>query len=82
LIETIIARDGRVLKDPAPVIALAELADSSVNLAVRPWVKAADYWDVRSVMLEQIKRAFDENGISIPYPQQDVHMHQAKSNPS
>jgi len=82
LIENIVAQDGRVLKDPAPAIALVELADSSVNLAVRPWVKAGDYWDVRCAMLERIKRAFDENGITIPYPQQNVHMYQANSNPS
>jgi small conductance mechanosensitive channel len=75
LIEDAIAADERILKDPAPAVALAELADSSVNLNVRPWVKSADYWAVRSDLLETLKRSFDANGISIPYPQQDVHMH-------
>jgi len=51
-----------------------ELADSSVNFNVRPWVKSADYWPVRADMLEKVKLAFDANGISIPYPQQDVYM--------
>ena len=77
LIEAAFAADERVLKDPAPAVSVAELADSSVNLNVRPWVKSADYWNVRSDLLENIKIAFDQNGISIPYPQQDVHMHNA-----
>jgi small conductance mechanosensitive channel len=77
LIESIVASDERILKDPAPVVAVNELADSSVNLVVRPWVKSGDYWDVRVAMMEKIKQAFDKSGISIPYPQQDVHMHQA-----
>ena len=71
------ASDSRVLKDPAPVVALAELADSSVNFVVRPWVKGADYWDVKFDLTEHIKMAFDEKGISIPFPQMDVHMDQA-----
>ena len=74
LIEAAMAEDERILKDPAPVILLMELADSSVNLAVRPWVKAADYWDVRSDLLERVKERFDANGISIPFPQRDVHL--------
>jgi small conductance mechanosensitive channel len=69
--------DSRILKDPAPVVALAELADSSVNFVVRPWVKGADYWDVKFDLTEHIKLAFDEKGISIPFPQMDVHMDQA-----
>lgn len=76
IIESIMSADERVLKEPAPQIAVNELADSSVNFVVRPWVNAADYWDVRFAMMERIKLAFDENGISIPFPQQDVHMHQ------
>ena len=75
LIEAAFAADERILKDPAPAVAVAELADSSVNLNVRPWVKTGDYWAVRSDLLENLKLAFDENGISIPYPQRDVHMH-------
>lgn len=62
-----------VLNDPAPAVAVAELADSSVNFNVRPWVNSDDYWAVRSDLIEKIKLAFDENGISIPYPQMDVH---------
>jgi small conductance mechanosensitive channel len=75
LIESALTADERILKDPAPVVAVNELADSSVNFVVRPWVKGDDYWDVRFAMMERIKLAFDENGISIPFPQQDVHMH-------
>lgn len=66
--------DSRVLTDPAPTIAVAELADSSVNLVFRPWVKTADYWDVRFDLTEKIKNVLDEAGISIPFPQQDVHL--------
>jgi len=66
--------DSRVLADPAPSIAVAELADSSVNLIFRPWVKTADYWDVRFDLTEKIKNALDAAGISIPFPQQDVHL--------
>ena len=68
------AKDQRILKDPAPTIAVAELADSSVNLVFRPWVKTADYWAVRFDLTEQIKKTFDAEGVSIPYPQQDVHL--------
>ncbi len=75
LIEEAFAADDRILRDPAPAVAMAELADSSVNFNVRPWVKSGDYWAVRSDLMERIKLSFDEHGISIPYPQQDVHMH-------
>ena len=64
-----------VLKDPEPVVAVSKLGDSSVNFVVRPWVKNADYWPVRFDLIENIKNAFDKNGFSIPYPQQDVHMY-------
>ena len=76
IVLSILSADDRVLKDPAPVVALDELGDSSLNFVVRPWVNSADYWDVKWETLEKIKYAFDENGISIPFPQQDVHMHQ------
>ena len=66
--------DSRVLADPAPGIAVAELADSSVNLVFRPWVKTADYWNVRFDLTEKIKNGLDEAGISIPFPQRDVHL--------
>ena len=71
-----IKADPRVLNEPAPTVAVAELADSSVNFVVRPWVKTSDYWDVKFELTEKIKMALDEAGISIPFPQQDVHMHQ------
>ena len=73
VLEEIIAADDRVLADPAPTIALSELADSSVNFVVRPWVNAADYWAVLFDTNEQVKLRFDAEGISIPYPQMDVH---------
>jgi len=76
-LEELVKADARILSDPAPAIAVAELADSSVNLIVRPWVKTEDYWDVRLNLTESIKLTFDERGISFPYPQQDVHMFQA-----
>jgi len=75
IIEDILQQDERILSDPAPGVALGELAESSVNFNVRPWVKSEDYWSVRPDLLEKIKLAFDANGISIPYPQQDVYMH-------
>ena len=74
LLEEIIAGDDRVLADPAPVIALGELADSSVNFIVRPWVKSEDYFGLLWDTTETVKLKFDEAGISIPYPQMDVHM--------
>ncbi len=77
IIEEIMQQDERILTDPAPAVALGELADSSVNFNVRPWVKSGDYWPVRADLLEKVKLAFDANGISIPYPQQEVYMHQA-----
>ncbi|MBX2857659.1 MAG: mechanosensitive ion channel [Cellvibrionaceae bacterium] len=77
LIMQVINADERILQDPAPVVALNELGDSSLNFVVRPWVNAADYWAVKWSLLEHVKYTFDEHGISIPYPQQDVHMHNA-----
>lgn len=77
VLERILQMEERVLRDPAPVILVSELGESSVDLAVRPWVNSADYWNVRSDLLETIKREFDAKGISIPYPQRDVHMHQS-----
>jgi small conductance mechanosensitive channel len=74
VIEKVILGDERILKEPAYTIAVSELADSSVNFVVRPWVNASDYWDVRFKITEGIKLALDKNGISIPYPQRDVHM--------
>ncbi len=77
IIENIISSDSRILKEPAHVIAVGELSDSSVNIFVRPWVSTADYWLVYYELNEKIKYALDSNGISIPYPQMDVHMMKA-----
>jgi len=65
-----------ILSDPAPTLELAELADSSVNFVVRPWVKASDYWRVKFDITEQVKLAFDAKGIGIPYPTMDVNVRQ------
>lgn len=73
VIKSILDADDRVLKDPEPLIAVAELADSSVNFNVRPWCKSADYWDVYFDTHENIKLEFDKQNISIPYPQMDIH---------
>ena len=74
LLETMLSEDDRVLTDPAPQVAVSELADSSVNFVVRPWVKSADYWGVMFDFTEAVKLRFDKEGISIPYPQMDVHI--------
>ena len=75
VLKQLVEAESRVLKEPAAQIAVAELADSSVNFVVRPWVNAADYWGVKFDFTEAVKEAFDKEGISIPFPQQDVHMH-------
>ena len=67
--------DDRIMKDPAVFIALSELADSSVNFTVRAWVKASDYWGVYFLMNENIYKTFEKEGLNIPYPQMDVHLH-------
>ena len=82
LIEEAMAEDERILKDPEPDVLLMELADSSVNIAVRPWVNAADYWVVRGDLMERVKAKFDTNGISIPFPQRDVHLLSEPANQS
>ncbi len=74
LLEEIVTADERVLKTPAPTVAVSELGDSSVNFVVRPWCKTADYWAVRFDLLEKIKLTFDEQDVSIPFPQMDVHL--------
>ena len=76
VISEILAADDRILKDPAPQVALSELADSSVNFVARPWVKTGDYWGVFFDTTEAVKKRFDAEGISIPYPQSDVHVYQ------
>ncbi|TRX61768.1 mechanosensitive ion channel [Fulvivirga sp. M361] len=78
LLESIVTSDERILKDPAHTIAVSELGDSSVNFAVRPWVKKEDYWSVFFDLQEKVKLEFDKAGISIPYPQRDIHVYNEK----
>ncbi|MCP3669123.1 MAG: mechanosensitive ion channel [Gammaproteobacteria bacterium] len=74
IMQQILTSDDRILKEPEPLVAVAELADSSVNFNVRPWVNTTDYWAVKFDLTEKIKLAFDDKGISIPYPQMDLHI--------
>lgn len=75
ILEEMVKADERILQDPAPVVAVSELADSSVNFVVRPWVATADFWAVKWAFTEQVKLRFDAEGIVIPFPQMDVHLH-------
>ena len=77
IIKKILSEDERILADPAPAVVVGELADSSVNFNVRPWCKTSDYWGVYSDVHEKIKLTFDAEGISIPYPQMDIHQDKA-----
>lgn len=77
LMQGLIDTDTRILKEPGSVIAVGELGDSSVNFVVRLWVNSADYWAVKWAYLENVKTTFDANGVSIPFPQQDIHLHKA-----
>ncbi len=74
-IQELVDADERILKDPECLIAVSELADSSVNFNVRPWVNSTDYWGVKFDLTEAIKKRFDKDGISFPFPQQDVHLY-------
>ncbi len=76
VIGELLADDDRILNDPEPFMALAELADSSVNITVRVWVNASDYWGVFFKMNEEVYKNFGKHGLNIPFPQQDVHIHQ------
>jgi len=76
LLKSLIEADERILKDEVNDIWVGEHGDSSVNLFVRPWVNSADYWGVYFGLMEKVKIAFDQEGISIPFPQRDVHIHQ------
>lgn len=73
IIAAIIKADARILAEPEPVIAVGELGSSSVNFFVRPWVKTEDFWPVKFDLTERIKLAFDEGGVTIPFPQMDIH---------
>ncbi|WP_246116400.1 mechanosensitive ion channel family protein [Cobetia crustatorum] len=79
VLEELVEGDERIMKEPSHLIAVAELADSSVNFNFRMWCNASDYWALKWDMNERIKLAFDERGISIPYPQRDVHIHHASA---
>ena len=76
-IQELVAAEERILDEPACTIAVSALADSSVNFVVRPWVKTSDYWGVMFDLTEAIKKRFDKEGISFPFPQQDVHLYKA-----
>tara|TARA_B110000503_G_C7158611_1_gene418548 strand:+ start:1072 stop:1896 length:825 start_codon:yes stop_codon:yes gene_type:complete len=75
ILKEMLAADERILKEPAPTVAVGELADSSVNFVVRPWVATADFWAVKFDFTEAVKLRFDAEGISIPFPQMDLHVH-------
>jgi len=79
VIRGVLQQDRRILPDPEPMIVVGELADSSVNFIVRVWVKVPDYWGVHFDTIEKMKKAFDAEGISIPFPQRDVHLFQEKA---
>jgi|TARA_B110000093_G_scaffold66194_1_gene71907 small conductance mechanosensitive channel len=79
IIMAILVSNVLIMKDPTPSVSVSELGHSSVNLNVRPWVNSTDYWTVRAELLESIKGKLDEAGIKIPYPQQDIHIHQVKT---
>jgi len=72
VIENVLAQDKRILAEPAPQVVVGEMADSSINFFVRPWVKVADYWDVYFALTENLKIAIEEHGMTIPFPQQEI----------
>lgn len=78
-LEEVLAAEDRILDDPAPLVVVNELADSGVILYVRPWVKTSEYWDIRWSLLESIKNGFDDRGFTIPYPTQDINIHNIAS---
>jgi len=75
VIRKLIDDDERILKDQEPFIAVSELADSSVNIVVRVWAEASNYWGIYFDMHEKVYKSFDKEGLNIPFPQMDVHMH-------
>ena len=77
ILEDVVSEHPLVLKDPEPVISVHELADSSVNFVCRPWVKTDDYWEVYWDLTRSVKQRFDKQGVSIPFPQRDVHVYNA-----
>ncbi|MEX1213355.1 MAG: mechanosensitive ion channel domain-containing protein [Balneolaceae bacterium] len=79
LIKEVLDADERILAEPEPLLAVATLGDSSVGIRVRPWAKTPDVWPLRYDLTKKVKESFDQNGISIPFPQRDVHLIQEKS---
>jgi small conductance mechanosensitive channel len=79
VVNAVLGKDSRVLSDPEPTVAVAELSDSSVNLVVRPWCQKEDYWSLRYDLIRRFKEELEQAGCSIPYPQRDVHLHQANA---
>jgi small conductance mechanosensitive channel len=79
ILERVVSEDPRVLKEPAPTIAVGELGASSVDFVVRPWVKGSDYWALKFDLNEKIKVELEAGGCSIPFPQRDVHLFQEKT---
>jgi small conductance mechanosensitive channel len=79
ILEDILAKHEAVLKDPEPVVKVHELGDSSVNFVVRPWVETGNYWNVYWDITRAVKERFDAEGVSIPFPQRDVHMYPAEA---
>lgn len=79
ILNEMVKADERILAEPAPTVAVSELADSSVNFVVRPWVNSADYWAVMFDFNEAVKLRFDDEGINIPFPQMDVHVHKQEA---
>jgi small conductance mechanosensitive channel len=77
VVNAVLSKDSRILPDPEPTVAVSELADSSVNLVVRPWCRKEDYWGIRYDLIRKFKEDLEQGGCSIPYPQRDVHLHQA-----
>lgn len=76
VLQDMISKDERVLEEPAPFIGVSELADSSINFAVRPWTKSSDFWQFKCDFQKAVKERFDSEGISIPFPQRDIHVFQ------
>ena len=75
-VNAVLSKDSRILSDPEPLVAVSELADSSVNLVVRPWCRKDDYWSLRFDLIRKFKEELEQAGCTIPYPQSDVHLHQ------
>ena len=76
VLQDLISKDERVLEEPAPFIGVSELADSSINFVVRPWTKSSDFWQFKCDFQKVVKERFDVEGISIPFPQRDLHVYQ------